>query len=126
MQKAESKRQKAEGRRQKSLAQAFCLLPSAFCLFVLFACAAPAPPPPVPAPAAPPAPPRFTTSGAAKRVVLVSFDGLGADEERRFGAPAFDRLAAHATRVIPVTPTATSSIHAAILTGAGPDQTGIV
>jgi type I phosphodiesterase/nucleotide pyrophosphatase len=98
---------------------------AALLLVAVAACSTPAPPPPAPVPP-PPAPPRFTTSGLATRVMLVSFDGLGADEERRFGAPAFDRLAAHATRVVPVTPTATSSIHAAILTGAGPDQTGIV
>jgi predicted AlkP superfamily pyrophosphatase or phosphodiesterase len=114
--------QNAEGRRQKLRASVFCLLPSAFCL--LISCSLPASPPNL-APD-PPAPPQLVINGVAKKVVLVSFDGLGSDIERRFGAPAFERMPAHVTRVIPVTPTATSSTHAAILTGATPDTTGIV
>lgn len=69
---------------------------------------------------------RISAKSTAQRVILVSFDGLSADEVRVFGAPAFEALPAHATRVVPVEPTATSATHAAILTGAGPDRTGIV
>src|SRR5256886_14631764 len=115
--------QKAEVRMQKVRASAFCLLPSAFC-FLLTACAV-STPPPAPAPPASPPPPRLETSGVSKRVVLVSFDGLGADELQHFGAPSFEAMSAHAARVVPITPTATSSTHAAILTGATPDKTGI-
>src|ERR1051326_178561 len=113
--------QKTEGRRQKALNRLFCILPSAFSLLV--SCTTPAPPPP-PVPA--PMPPHLTASGVAKRVVLVSFDGLGADEVQRFGAPAFEQMPARVARVIPVEPTATSATHAAILTGETPQKTGIV
>jgi type I phosphodiesterase/nucleotide pyrophosphatase len=92
-------------------------------LFILAACTAttsPAPQPPTPPP-----PPRLTSAHAAQRVILVSFDGLSADAMAKFGAPAFERMTAHA-RVVPVTPTETSSTHAAILTGLPPDVTGIV
>jgi predicted AlkP superfamily pyrophosphatase or phosphodiesterase len=98
---------------------------AALLLVVFASCSTPAPPP-KPAPAPPPAPPQLVINGTAKKVVLVSFDGLGSDIERRFGAPAFERMPAHVARVIPVTPTATSSTHAAILSGATPDRTGIV
>src|ERR1051326_5032619 len=81
--------QKTEGRRQKALNRLFCILPSAFSLLV--SCTTPAPPPP-PVPA--PMPPHLTASGVAKRVVLVSFDGLGADEVQRFGAPALEQTPA--------------------------------
>src|ERR1043166_6597652 len=67
---------------------------------------------------------RLTTGHVAQRVILVSFDGLSAD--RAADAPAFQRMTAHATRVIPVNPTETSSTHAAILTGLPPQETGIV
>lgn len=113
--------QKGEGRRQKTLALRFRLLPSALCLLAI-ACT---PPPPPPSPAPPP-PPQFTVTGAASRVVLASFDGLGADELQRFGAPSFEEMPARVGRVIPVEPTATSSTHAAILTGQTPQKTGIV
>ncbi len=66
---------------------------------------------------------------APRRVVLVSFDGLSADEMERRDLPAFARLAREgllAKRVIPVTPTQTSSTHVAILTGQEPNVTGIV
>src|SRR4051812_26169168 len=84
---------------------------------ILAACAASTP---APAPIQPPPPalPRLTTSHAAQRVILVSFDGLSAD--RAVSAPAFQRMTAHATRVVPVNPTVTSSTHAAILTGLPP------
>jgi hypothetical protein len=62
--------------------------------------------------------------------VLLSFDGLSADELQAFGSgETFSRLAregTHVERVIPVNPTATSSTHATILTGAMPGKTGIV
>jgi hypothetical protein len=80
------------------------------------------PPPPVPVP---PPPARLTSAHIAQRVILVSFDGLSADRVAA-GSPAFDRMTAHATRVVPVNPTETSSTHAAILTGLPPDKTGIV
>lgn len=80
---------------------------------------------PVVAPPSPP-PPQLTTNGVARRVVLASFDGLGANELQHFGVPSFDAMPVHATRVIPVEPTATSSTHAALLTGETPDKTGIV
>ncbi|HEX3109064.1 MAG TPA: alkaline phosphatase family protein, partial [Thermoanaerobaculia bacterium] len=89
---------------------------------ILSACAATAPatrPIPTPTP-----PPRLTTAHAAQRVILVSFDGLSAD--RAASAPAFQRMTAHAMRVVPVNPTVTSSTHAAILTGLPPEKTGIV
>ena len=57
--------------------------------------------------------------------MLVSFDGLSADAAA--AQPPFasgDGL--HVTRVIPVEPSVTSSTHAAILTGARPEVTGIV
>jgi hypothetical protein len=59
-------------------------------------------------------------------VILVSFDGLSADAVAKFGAPSFERMTAHATRVVPVNPTVTSSTHAAMITGLPPDKTGIV
>ncbi|HMC70468.1 MAG TPA: alkaline phosphatase family protein, partial [Mycobacteriales bacterium] len=107
------------------LHSSFFIRNSSFSLFlalILTACAAstPAPPPVQP----PPPPPRLTTAHAAQRVILVSFDGLSAD--RAVSSPAFQRLTAHATRVVPVNPTVTSSTHAAILTGLPPEKTGIV
>lgn len=91
-----------------------------------------APHPAAPLPPAPPrfAPPRFAPSGTASRVVLLSFDGIGADTLQSFGAGEnFARLAAEGTRVervTPVTPTVTASTHTAILTGATPERSGIV
>ena len=55
---------------------------------------------------------------------MVSFDGLAADLAPN--QPAFAALPMHVRRVIPVNPTVTSSTHAAILTGATPEQTGIL
>ncbi|HWS71243.1 MAG TPA: alkaline phosphatase family protein, partial [Thermoanaerobaculia bacterium] len=95
---------------------------------LLSACAPAAAPPPAVAP--PPAPPRFAPSGTASRVVLLSFDGIGADSLQAFGAgETFQRLTAEGTqveRVTPVTPTVTASTHTAILTGATPERSGIV
>jgi len=116
--------QKAEGRRQKALARRFCILPSAFCI-LLAACTPPIAPKPAPL-IAPAPPPQLTTNGVARKVILASFDGLGADEVLRFSAPSFQSMPVHATRVIPVEPSATSSTHAAILTGETPQKTGIV
>ena len=65
----------------------------------------------------------------AARVVLLSFDGLGADAlSRQSGLPAFARLARESAsvRVIPVNPTLTTPAHVALLTGADPQKTGIV
>ncbi|HET8774818.1 MAG TPA: alkaline phosphatase family protein [Thermoanaerobaculia bacterium] len=95
-------------------------------LLSLFACA-PAPQPRVAPP--PPAAPQLAATGTPHRVVLMSFDGLGADGlAAQTGLPAFDYLARNATtaRVIPVNPTLTSSTHVSILTGADPQQHGIV
>lgn len=92
-------------------------------LLALLSCA-PATPPPAVAPA--PVQPRVQT---AARVVLMSFDGLGADSlARQTGLPAFERLARESAsaRIIPVTPTSTVPAHVAILTGAPPEKTGIV
>lgn len=93
-------------------------------LSALFACAPATPPPAV----APP-PPQLAATGTPRRVVLLSFDGLGADAlSRQTGLPAFDHLArtAATARVIPVNPTLTSSTHVSILTGADPQQHGVV
>ncbi|HEY2090298.1 MAG TPA: alkaline phosphatase family protein [Thermoanaerobaculia bacterium] len=91
----------------------------------LAACATTAPAPPVPVTTTmPPPPPRLTVAHVAQRVILVSFDGLSAD--RAASEPAFQHMTAHATRVVPVNPTQTSSTHAAILTGLTPEKSGIV
>lgn len=77
---------------------------------------------------APPSP-RFAPTGVARRVVLMSFDGLGADMlARQTNLPAFERLATDGAtaRVINVDPTLTGPTHVAILTGADPQRTGIV
>jgi predicted AlkP superfamily pyrophosphatase or phosphodiesterase len=70
--------------------------------------------------------PRLTATSHAQRVILVSFDGLSADDLQQFPAPAFAAMAAHVTRVIPVSPTVTTTTHTAILTGAPPEKSGIV
>jgi predicted AlkP superfamily pyrophosphatase or phosphodiesterase len=66
----------------------------------------------------------------ARRVVLVSFDGLGADELAKHpDLPTFARLEREGRfveRVTPVTPCVTSSAHVAILTGTPPSVNGIV
>ncbi|HEX2062253.1 MAG TPA: alkaline phosphatase family protein [Thermoanaerobaculia bacterium] len=90
---------------------------------LVLACA-PAPQPQT----APPAPRAFATA-VAQRVVLLSFDGLGADAlARQAGLPAFERLAREgaSARVIGVDPTLTGPAHVSILTGADPQRTGIV
>jgi hypothetical protein len=95
-------------------------------LTLLFAACATAP---EPVPVAPRPRPALTATGTAQRVVLLSFDGLGADAlAGQSGLGAFDHLAAHGAtgRVIPVNPTVTSSTHVSILTGADPQRTGIV
>lgn len=86
-----------------------------------------------PAPAAQPAPAArapLTAPAKAQRVILLSFDGMGADAlAAHMPLPSFARLAAEGTRavrVIPVNPTVTSTTHAAILTGTGPELNGIV
>ncbi len=94
-------------------------------LLTLASCA----PVPKPSPVATPAPPRLTATGTAQRVVLISFDGLGADAlARQSGLAAFDHLAAHGAtaRVIPVSPTVTSTTHVSMITGAEPQRTGVV
>lgn len=82
-----------------------------------------------PPPAQSPAPSRLTATATAQRVVLLSFDGLGADMlARQSGLAAFDKAARDGAtaRVIPVTPTLTMPAHVAILTGAEPQTSGIV
>jgi len=94
-----------------------------FVLLALFACA-PATPPPHPAP-----PPPLTATTVAKRVILLSFDGLGADAlASQTNLPAFESLARDgaSARIIPVTPTATASAHVTILTGAQPEVHGVI
>ncbi|HUR81752.1 MAG TPA: alkaline phosphatase family protein, partial [Thermoanaerobaculia bacterium] len=89
----------------------------------LLACA-PATPPRVAPPAS-----RFTPAGVAQRVVLMSFDGLGADAlARQTSLPAFEHLARTglSARVIPVNPTLTGPTHVSILTGVTPQVHGVV
>ncbi len=86
---------------------------------------------PSPAPQTSPAParPQFAATAVARRVVLLSFDGLGADElARQKNLTAFERLAREgaSARVINVNPTLTAPTHVSILTGADPQRTGIV
>jgi predicted AlkP superfamily pyrophosphatase or phosphodiesterase len=97
-------------------------------LLVLALACAPALPPAPQQPVPPPAP-RFAPTGTAQRVVLVSFDGLGAEQFRaQANLPAFDRASNEGTtaRIIPVNPTATGPAHVSILTGTTPDKHGIV
>lgn len=80
------------------------------------------------APAPPPAAPPFAPAGTAARVVLISFDGLAADDVEAYG-PTLAHLATAGTevrRIIPVNPTETFPTHVAILTGAPPEKNGIV
>lgn len=65
----------------------------------------------------------------AAHVVLVSFDGLGADLLERFRAPSFERVAAagaRAERMIPVYPTKTFPSHYSIATGMYAENHGLV
>lgn len=101
-----------------SLRRVLCAIP-----FVLAACTTT--PPRDAAPALQP----FAPSGAAKRVVLISFDGLGADalaEQPDLRSFEWMRQAGTAARVVTVNPTQTSVAHATILTGAPADRHGIV
>lgn len=62
-------------------------------------------------------------------MVLLSFDGLGADAlSRQQNLPAFERLAREgaSARIINVNPTLTAPTHVSILTGADPQRTGVV
>lgn len=82
-----------------------------------------------PRPEATPAAPRFAPTAQAKRVVLLSFDGLGADAlARQQNLPAFERIAREgmSARVINVDPTLTGPTHVSILTGADPQRHGVV
>jgi hypothetical protein len=86
--------------------------------------AAPAPGPYVP----PPPPPEPRTTATAARVILVSFDGLGANDVDAQKPAAMMHLANEGTyaRVVPMTPSVTSTTHATILTGADRAHTGIL
>lgn len=93
-------------------------------LLVLFACVSAAPPR-----GASPSRSLFQPTGVPQRVVLLSFDGLGADAlERQRGLTSFARVAQDglSARVIPVNPTLTGPTHVSILTGAEPEVHGIV
>lgn len=95
-------------------------------LFLAAVACAPATPLPRVAPSAPAA---LTATATAQRVVLLSFDGLGADAlARQTSLPAFESLLRDGTvaRVIPVDPCVTSTTHVSILTGATPQRHGIV
>jgi hypothetical protein len=92
---------------------------------LLLSCAPAATPPP----RVEPPPPRLAATAVAKRVVLVSFDGLGADAlARQQHLPSFERLAREgaSARVITVNPTLTMPAHVSFLTGADPQRHGIV
>lgn len=71
----------------------------------------------------------LAATGQAARVVLLSLDGLSADDlARRMPLPAFEALQRDGARarVIPVNPTSTASTHVSMLTGAEPQRHGIV
>ena len=92
-------------------------------VFALVACAT--------TPRAPvaPAQPQLAATATAQRVVLLSFDGLGADAlAAQPDLPSFAALARDGAtaRIIPVNPTVTSSTHVSILTGVQPRFHGIV
>lgn len=94
-------------------------------LLSLVACAPAKTPGVAPSAAATP----FTPAAVALRVVLLSFDGLGADAlSRQSGLPAFDHLArtGASARVIPVNPTLTGPTHVSMLTGVEPRVHGVV
>jgi predicted AlkP superfamily pyrophosphatase or phosphodiesterase len=78
---------------------------------------------------------RPNTTPGGSRVILVSFDGVGADALAQFrasgavGSEGYFRVAAQgfsAGRVIPVNPTLTAPSHISIATGQTPDVHGIV
>ena len=83
---------------------------------------------PTPATLSPPPPPEPRTIAAAARVILVSFDGLGANDVEVQRPAAITHLATAGTyaRVVPMVPSVTSTTHATILTGADRDHTGIL
>jgi hypothetical protein len=96
-----------------------------FLSILVLSCAPAATPPP----RVEPPKPAFTATAVAQRVVLLSYDGLGADAlAQQQNLPAFARLAREgmSARVINVNPTLTGPTHVAILTGADPQRTGIV
>jgi hypothetical protein len=73
--------------------------------------------------------PAFAPAGVARRVVWMSFDGLGADAlSRQPGLAAFEHLqrTGASARVIPVNPTLTGPTHVSMLTGVEPKVHGIV
>lgn len=79
--------------------------------------------------ATPMGPPQIAAPATAARVVLMTFDGLGADAlARQNGLTAFAHLARSGAtaRIVPVNPTLTAPAHASILTGAQPQVHGIV
>lgn len=95
----------------------------------ILACTPPPAPHPAAVPAAVSAPAAVRATAVARRVVLLSFDGLGADAlARQQNLPAFERLAREgaSARVINVDPTLTGPTHVSILTGADPQRTGVV
>jgi hypothetical protein len=99
-------------------------LPILLTAFVLSCVPADTPPPRVEPPR-----PQFAATAVARRVVLLSFDGLGADAlARQKNLPAFEQLAREgaSARIINVNPTLTGPTHVSILTGADPQRTGIV
>ncbi|HEX6642919.1 MAG TPA: alkaline phosphatase family protein [Thermoanaerobaculia bacterium] len=68
-------------------------------------------------------------TSTARRVVLLSFDGLGADAlAAQPNLPAFERLAREgaSARVLNVNPTLTGPAHLSLITGADPQRTGVV
>jgi hypothetical protein len=92
-------------------------------LFVFLSCAT------TPAPRVTPRQPQFAATSTAHRVVLLSFDGLGADAlARQPNLPAFERLLREgaSARILNVDPTLTAPSHVSILTGADPQRTGVV
>lgn len=85
--------------------------------------------PPPPRPAVVPAQPQLAANAVARRVVLLSFDGMGADAlARQQNLPAFERLAHEgaSARIINVNPTLTAPTHISMLTGADPQRHGVV
>ncbi|HEX7807615.1 MAG TPA: alkaline phosphatase family protein, partial [Thermoanaerobaculia bacterium] len=80
-------------------------------LFFALACTTSTTPPATPRVVAPP---QLAATAIAQRVVLVSFDGLGADAlARQTNLPAFEALIRDgaAARSVPVNPTVTSTTH---------------
>jgi len=79
--------------------------------------------------------PTSRSSKPSGRVVMISYDGIGADPLDRhlksglFRTDGFALAASRGTRarrVVPVSPTLTSVAHIAMVTGAKPEKTGIV